>query len=238
MLDIQSSKLSSSVDNSETKTFNVFCDESTHLRKDGMPYMIIGYVSVGSHQIKHYKKELKQIKDHYKVPGEVKWTSVSHSKIDYYEALLNYFFNSNMCFRAVIVEKSKIDETRPEFTYDEFYFRMYYQLLHHKMDMGSSYNVYCDIKDTRSHKKLAKLKDMLHWNASIKNFQFIRSHESSIMQLADLLMGAINYNLRGFRKVEAKNKLIGIIESRCKTPITRSTPKAEDKFNLFFIDLK
>jgi hypothetical protein len=51
-------------------------------------------------------------------------------------------------------------------------------------------------------------------------------------------MGAINYKLRGLNKVTAKNKLIDKIESHCKLPITKSTPKSEEKFNLFFIDLK
>jgi hypothetical protein len=51
-------------------------------------------------------------------------------------------------------------------------------------------------------------------------------------------MGAINYKLRGENKVIAKNKLIEKIESHCKTPITQSTPKNENKLNLFHIDLK
>ena len=28
-----------------SKTFNIYCDESTHLKNDGHPYMILGYVS-------------------------------------------------------------------------------------------------------------------------------------------------------------------------------------------------
>lgn len=36
----------------------------------------------------------------------------------------------------------------------------------------------------------------MEYNSSIGRFQFIRSHESVFIQLADVLMGAINYNLR------------------------------------------
>lgn len=174
----------------EKKAFNIFCDESSHLPQDKMPYMLIGYVQVGSNDIRHCKDELRKIK------------------------------------------------SRPDYSHNDFYFRMYYQLLHHKMNLSYDYNVYCDIKDTRSHKKLARLKEMLHWNASIKNFQFMRSHESSFMQLTDLIIGAINYALRGRGVVAAKNRLIDIMEERCNGPITKSTPKSETKFNLFFIDLK
>lgn len=165
-------------------------------------------------------------------------TKTCRGNYNYYADLIDYFFSNDINFRAVIVNKDHIDNKREGFSYSEFYFKMYYQLLHHKMNLEYSYNVFFDIKDTRSHKKLAKLGDILKWNASIRNFQFIRSHESSFMQLADLIMGAINYKLRDGNKVTAKNKLIEKIELHCERPINRSTPKADGKFNLFFIDLK
>lgn len=221
-----------------SKTFNIYCDESTHLQHDGMPFMMIAYISVGYNQMKQHKEQLKAIRAKHKAKGEIKWSNVSGGMYPYYADLIDYFFSNDLNFRSIIVDKSQIDESKEEFTYDDFYFRMYYQLIHHKINQGYNYNIYFDIKDTRSHKKLARLKDMLQWNASIRNFQFIRSHESSFMQLTDLIMGAINYKLREKNKVIAKNKLIEKIESHCKVPITKSTPKAANKFNLFFIDLK
>ena len=44
------------------KTFNIYCDESTHLINDGHPYMIFGYVSIASNQIKIAKEQIKAIK--------------------------------------------------------------------------------------------------------------------------------------------------------------------------------
>jgi len=221
-----------------SKTFNIYCDESTHLQKDQQPYMIIAYISSAYNQLKQHKAHLKMLRAKHKVKGEIKWSSVSGAKYHYYADLIDYFFSSDLNFRAVIIDKKQIDESKPGFTHDDFYFRMYYQLLHHKLDMASHYNIYFDIKDTCSHKKLKKLQEILTWNASIRSFQFIRSHESSLMQLTDLIMGAINYKLRGENRVAAKMKLIERIETHCKIPITRSTPKAINKFNLFFIDLK
>jgi len=220
------------------KTFNFYCDESTHLQHDGQPFMLIAYVSSAFNQLSQHKAHLKMLRAKHKFKGECKWTNVSEGQYPYYADVIEYFFSTDLNFRAVIVDKLKIDENRAEFTYDDFYFRMYYQLLHHKINLEYNYNIYLDIKDTRSNKKLMKLRDILKWNASIRSFQFIRSHESSLMQMTDLIMGAINYKLREENKVIAKNKLIEKIESHCKVPITRSTPKYADKFNLFFIDLK
>lgn len=222
----------------ENKTYNFYCDESTHLQNDGKPYMLIAYVSCPYNELSHCKESLKMLKAKHKIKGEFKWSNVSESQYGYYADIIDFFFTTGINFRAVIVDKSQIDENRPDFTYNDFYFRMYYQLLHHKINLEYNYNIYLDIKDTRSSKKLKKLKDILKWNASIRSFQFIKSYESSLMQLTDLIMGAINYKLRGENKVIAKNNLISKIENHCKVSITKSTPKHADKFNLFFIDLK
>jgi hypothetical protein len=220
------------------KTFNLYCDESTHLQHDGMPYMMIAYISSPYNEIKQHKEYFKFLKIKHKFKGETKWSSVSAGQYLYYADLIDYFFSTDLCFRSIIVDKSQINESHPGFSYDEFYFKMYYQLIHHKVSLAYHYNIYLDIKDTRSHKKLATLKEILKLNTSIKSFQFIRSHESSFMQLTDLIMGAINYKLRGCDKVIAKNRIIEKIEQHSKVPITQSTPKNADKFNLFFIDLK
>lgn len=221
-----------------SKTFNFYCDESTHLQNDGMPYMMIAYVSTAYNQMQTHKNAIKAIKAKHKIKGEIKWSNVSHGAYPFYSDLIDYFFATDLNFRSIIIDKSQIDEKREGFTYDDFYFIMYYQLIHHKINLGYHYNIYLDIKDTRSHKKLKKLNEVLKYNASIRNCQFMHSHESSFMQLTDLIMGAINYKLRGLNKMTAKNKLIEKIEAHAEVPITKSTPKSADKFNLFFIDLK
>ena len=225
------------------KTFNIYCDESTHLEHDGHPYMLYGYISIASNQIKICKEQIKAIKAKHGYKGEFKWTNIHDKTFEMYKELVEYFFMTDMKFRAVIVDKSQIDETRPEYTFNDFYFRMYFQLLHHEIDLENMYNIYFDIKDTCNQGKLRKLKEILRWNASIKNFQFIRSHESFFLQLADVLMGAINYNLRKERgeiegKVIAKQKIVEHINNHTNISLKRTSPLSAKKFNLFFITLK
>ena len=225
------------------KTFNIYCDESTHLEYDGHPYMLYGYVSIASNQIKISKEHIKAIKEKHNYTGEIKWVNIHEKTFEMYKELVEYFFMTDMKFRAVIVEKSQIDNTRPEYTFNDFYFRMYFQLLHHEINLENAYNIYFDIKDTCSQKKLCKLRDILKWNASIRNFQFIRSHESPFMQLADVLMGAINYNLRIKRgdidgKVVAKRKIVEHINNHTDISLRCTSPLSAKKINLFFITLK
>jgi hypothetical protein len=220
------------------KTYNIYCDESTHLQHDNMPYMIIAYVSTGFNQLKQHNEHIKMLKAKHKYKGEIKWNSVSKSMYHFYAELIEYFFATDIKFRAVIVNKSQIDENRENFKYSDFYFQMYYQLLFHKINPDYTHNIYLDIKDTCSQSKLKKLSDILNLNKAIRNIQFIRSHESYLMQLTDLIMGAINYHLRGLNTVLAKTNLIKKIESHAKIELTQSTPKSVKKFNLFFIELK
>ena len=80
---------------------------------------------------------------------------------------------------------------------------MYYYMLRNIVTQPNQYNIFLDIKDTRSAQKLQTLKEILCNNGHdftqqmINNMQNIHSHESEILQLADLLIGAIGYQHRG-----------------------------------------
>lgn len=226
------------------KTYNIYCDESTHLPNDGCPYMLLGYTCVAYPLVKEAKKAVNDIKKKHGFVGEMKWSNVNRGTEKMYEELVEYFFRSNLKFRAVVVRKSEIDESRPEYTFNDFYFRMYYQLLHRPLAMQQNvYNVYLDVKDTCSHVKLRKLKECLGYSANVRNFQFIKSNESQFLQLADVLIGAINYNLRvqegnleGIS--EPKKRIVEVVKRYSRLSLERSTYPDEEKFNLFFIKLK
>ena len=222
------------------KTFNLYCDESCHLENDGKPYMLLGYVNCAYPQVRLHTDHIKELKKQHRYAGEIKWTKVSHKQYGFYADLIDYFFATELSFRAVVVPKNRINNASFEQTYDTFYYKMYWQLLHHKMSMENNYNIYLDVKDTLSAKKVGILKEILRIDYSaIRNLQNIRSHESMLMQLADVLMGAIAYlNNQPDGKVKAKTRLIEKISAHSSHPLTHSTRKDLDKFNLFFIELK
>ncbi|MEI3342923.1 MAG: hypothetical protein V8R52_13125 [Coprobacter fastidiosus] len=43
------------------RTYNIYCDESTHLENDGQPYMIYGYVSIPYNEMGLAKKQIREI---------------------------------------------------------------------------------------------------------------------------------------------------------------------------------
>jgi hypothetical protein len=141
-------------------------------------------------------------------------------------------------FRTVGVEKSKINN--PDFgqTYDDFYYKMYYQLLNHKIDSRYSYNVYLDIKDTLSACKVRRLRKILNTKYGVfRNVQNIHSYESSLMQFADFLMGAISYYKNNKeKKNQAKVRLMERVIKKSSCDFDRTN--YSEKLNLFFIELK
>ncbi|WP_207654059.1 DUF3800 domain-containing protein [Desulforamulus profundi] len=67
----------------------------------------------------------------------------------------------------------------------------------------------------------------------IQRIQTVRSHESELLQLSDLLIGAVSYVNRGLGDSSAKLALIEEIKRRSGYNLTRSTLLRENKFNIF-----
>ncbi len=221
------------------KTFNFYCDESCHLENDKMPYMLIAFTSCAYNQVKLHSENIRKIKRKHFLKGELKWSALSKSQYPLYCEIIDYFFATDIQFRAIVIDKSQLNHEAHNQSHDEFYFKMYYQVLSKKISPENSYNIYLDIKDTRSHKKASGLKEYLNRNyVAVRTLQNIRSHESELMQLTDVIMGAISYYLRGDFKVIAKKKIIDRIQAHSRSSFTQSTSPKSPKFNLFFIDLK
>jgi len=220
------------------KTYNIYCDESCHLENDHKDFMFLGSITAAYHQVKFHSENIREIKAKHKFFGEIKWSNVSKSKLGFYLDLIDYFFATDLKFRAVGVIKSKIRNDDFGQSYDDFYYKMYYLLLNHKVDTFASYNVYLDIKDTLSAYKVHKLKNILNTQYEVfRNVQNIRSHESLIMQITDLIMGAISYkNNMLEQKNTAKIHLINKIEQLSKEKM--DCTNYSEKMNLFFIELK
>lgn len=221
-----------------SKTFNIYCDESCHIENDHKKYMFLGSVSSAYNQVKLHTENINDLKKKHNFYAEIKWSKVSKSKLRFYLDLVDYFFATDLQFRTVGVEKSKINNDAFNQDYDDFYYKMYYSLLNHNINSTFNYNVYLDIKDTLSAYKVNKLKDILNTKFGVfRNVQNIRSHESIIMQMADFLMGAISYlHNDEHQENKAKVQIIKKIQQHCNEDLSKTN--YSKKMNLFFIELR
>lgn len=230
---------------------NIYCDESCHLEHDNSTVMVLGAICCPEQDRINIYKELRQLKKNYNLSEkfEIKWTKVSDSKIDFYIALVDYFIkNSLLSFRGLIVpNKTKIDNSRFNQTWDIFYYKMYYQMLKNIINPQHCYNIFLDIKDTNGATKRKRLLEIL--NTITKDFSYskdlvvnklqaVHSHEVELIQLADFIIGAICYANRGLNSNKGKLKIIERLRHVTGYPLTESTFPSESKFNLFKIKLQ
>ena len=230
---------------------NIYCDENCHLENDKKKYMVMGAITCDKNYRRKICNDIRIIKEKYGLPRfqEIKWTKVSEKKEELYKELITYFFNnSKLQFRAIIIDKDKIDNKRFNQSYDTFYYKVYYQLLCRTINPKEENFIYLDVKDTRSSRKIKKLEECLKngvydFNIDcIKNVQSINSKESEILQICDVLIGAIGYLNRGelLKKNHSisKEKLIDLIINKSGYNLKKTTFLSEEKFNLFFMELR
>ncbi len=225
------------------RSINVYCDESCYLENDNIDVMVLGGLSCETSQVKRLSRDIRAVKTRHGLPTsfEAKWTKVSPAKIDFYQDLVRlYLTEDGLRFRGLVVP-TKSDLRHGEYgqSHDDWYYKMYYTLLSYIVSPPHQYQFYLDIKDTHGGERMAKLQEVLankihdHDRESIRRVQQIRSHESEILQLADILIGAIAYANRGLTTSTAKMSIINILkEDRGEDALTKTSRFAAVKFNI------
>lgn len=226
-----------------TTIFSVYCDESCHLENDRQSAMVLGAVWCPKEKAREISVHIRELKKSHGLSTtfEIKWTKVSRGQQAFYLDLLDYFFeNADLHFRALVLQdKSKLRHELYEQTHDTWYYKMYFDMLKVILDPDARYRIYVDIKDTRSAAKIDKLHDVLCNNMYdfqrhiIDWVQTVRSHEVEILQLTDLLIGAVSYVNRGLHMNAAKLAVVERIRERSGYSLTKTTLLKENKVNLF-----
>ncbi len=225
--------------------FNLYIDETCHLENDKVPVMCIGYIKINRTQYNELSQGIKEIKLRHNSPTELKWNKLSASRIALYKALVDYFFESQMTFRAILIKnKGLVDnQTYNENDHNIFYYKTAFYLLRNSISTNAVYRVYFDIKDSRGQKRLDKLSSVLervYGKERFVHFQNIRSHENEFIQLCDLFIGAIGYKSRDDKPKNSvvKNEIIEYIETKLGYHLNEGTPPWENKFNIFDFQLR
>jgi hypothetical protein len=164
------------------------------------------------------------------------------ARIDFYKEVVDWFFSQEaLYFRALVVpDKSKLDHQKFNGGgHDEFYYKMYFSLLNKILSPTEQHEIYLDIKDTRSKFKVNTLGEVLCNNVydftgqMISRIQHVRSHEIELMQVCDLLLGALVYRQRGLTGSKAKTQIVERIEAHRGRSLLQSSPLSHQKFNVF-----
>jgi len=191
----------------------LYGDESCHLDKDNAKFMVIGLVGCPEEYKESVVSDLhvilsKYIKNKY---SEIKWTKISPNNTEMYKEIVQYFIDSkHLFFRAVMIDKQNIENEVYGQSHSEFYGKMYYRALEYivvnkykNYEEFDNYRTFIDISDTVGKTRISTLQKILvgmlerdGCGDSQFSIQEIRSYESILLQLSDILCGALQYMYR------------------------------------------
>lgn len=222
--------------------YNVYCDESCHLVSNDSKYMLIGAVYCQKNKVKKVNEYIEHLKKNYNISNkiELKWNKIDKKTEKLYLDIINYFFNNDdLKFRVIVIDKTKLDHKKYNQTENEFYHKAYYEMLKYIIIPGNSYNIYPDIKDTNSYYYHQVMLDYLRIKMqdtnkrTIRKVQPIRSYEAPILQINDILIGALSYHYRNLSKNNVKLNIISEIRKLYQNDLNETSYCSNTKFNIF-----
>lgn len=222
--------------------YNIYCDESCHLTSNDSRYMLIGAVYCPKNKVKKINEYIKYLKENYELSNniELKWNKFHWKTEKLYLDVVNYFFNQDyLKFRVIVIDKTVLNHEKYNQTENDFYHKAYYEMLKYIITPENSYNIYPDIKDTNSYyyhqvmMGFLRLKIGDNNSKTIKKVQPIRSYESPILQINDILIGALSYYYRNLQTNKSKLNVINEIENLYGGPLNQTSTYSNTKFNIF-----
>lgn len=226
----------------EYDILNIYCDESCHLIEHKYSdIMGIAGLVCPKNKYNEVKDEINRIKEKHGLTKkiELKWTKISNKQRLAYLELVELFFNKDyLKFRIVLINKNALRK-EPD---DNFYYKICYLLLTRLVESNTLNNVYLDKKDTLGTARINILHECLNnmkkeYDANtikINNMQNIQSHEVPLMQILDILLGAMVYHARKLKGMKAKLEIINFIKRRTGLTLDKSTPLSQHKFNILY----
>ncbi|MBI3740697.1 MAG: DUF3800 domain-containing protein [Chloroflexi bacterium] len=194
---------------SPERFLHIYCDES---RQTVDRYMVIGGIITRRENEERFAETMRLFRDSQNMKAEFKWVKVSSQKLKEYRALIDLFFSVNQAFhfKVIVINTQEIDNRRYNKNDAELgFYKLMYQFLLHSFGAYLSPSDRCIIfldQRTTSKYKLSKLCSILN-NGLHKKYKYLRrpvhniqatdSKKSDLIQIADVLMGAIGYEMNG-----------------------------------------
>lgn len=217
----------------------VYCDESCQehfaSRPDGNYFVLIGSIWTQAESRDQLKQQVEDRRKTHNIFGEAKWRRVSKQALPFYKDLVDIFFDSELRFRVMVIRTDELDIRWHDNNIELMFYKFYYFMLRGWLDDCNDYRVFTDVRTNSLPGRLRELERVLN-NAALTSsidVQAIPSQESVLMQIADVLTGAVSYKFHYRRSSNPKLALVQHIESRLGRLLNGATAKSEQKFNIF-----
>jgi hypothetical protein len=229
---------------------HIYCDES---RQTADRYMVIGGLITMRENEEAFMQAMSLYRQSNNMNSELKWTKVSDQKLKEYLALIDLFFSVNRAFhfKAIVVDTQEMDNRHYNKGDAELgFYKMMYQFLLHSFGEYLQPEDRCIIfldQRTTSKYKLSTLCAILNnglkkkYNLAtppVKNIQALDSKSSDFIQVADVIMGAIGYEMNGVHtRTDAKHSKVLLAEYIAKKAglvnLQQPTPRSQRHFSIW-----
>jgi hypothetical protein len=228
---------------------DIYLDESS---ESGFPFTVIGAVIVPSADAKEISDEIQSAKKH--ASAELKWSRLDNRNHAVYTRALEHFLkrraDSQAFFHSIVLENDKIDYSLHSYgSVDIGFNKFIYQILmKFAREHGKSHYFYVYPDERRTRQTGDEFRDVLNngadRNLNVRPFrivEFRKSHQTPLIQLADVLTGAVAYENNGHdQKANANAAKVNFLKEMKKRlgifSFKNATPYRERTFTVWHFD--
>lgn len=205
------------------RTFSIFCDESWRMTGGGNWFVALGATVCDTACVRSYAGSARRLKARhgFRAGFETGWTKISPAKAVFYRETIDMFLHrDNLRFVGLIGASGRNpeeDERDPRRGSREELDR---RLLGAVLQGPHRYRIYTGVTDTRGGARLRRLRETVDalppgaGRPRVERVQQIRAGESELLQLTDLLTGALAYANRGLGGNAGKAAIVARLRER------------------------
>lgn len=231
----------------DTEICNFYCDESCYTQSDGNDFVVLVSTYCRKSNLKQIRKDIIAIKKEFGLSydSEIKWGKVSANNIELYKRIIDYVCkNSRIRIRCIIGRgKTHLDLEKYDMLYNEWYQSLYYNMFKKvvidEVRNFKHFNFFIDKQDTNSlenYNNIVKYLDFRFRKMYKFTAQPVDSKEHQLVQISDVIAGAISYSLRDLNSNLTKIQLISYIKTLFNNRLVETSPYSDKKFNVFVWD--
>lgn len=187
----------------ETQKVALFCDEAG---KASDRYLAVGGLVVSNKDVTRIRREFNSRKAELSISAEAKWNLTRKATLDKHRSLVLWAFSlirkNDLHFHCLLVDFQRFDHNlRSDGGPNESLKRMYYQLILHRLckKHGKDSLCYAYVDKANELQGLDSMKRGLNSDSNnkfgcsdpLRALEFKTSHDEPLLQLNDLILGAI-----------------------------------------------
>lgn len=229
----------------------LFCDEAG---KESDRFLAVGGLIVTAEDVPEIRAEFARRLKALDIKSEAKWNNTKKGTLLKYQSLIHWTFGlielRQLLFHCLVVDFDRFDHNlRPDGGKNESLKRMYFQLILHRLGKkhGKSYRLFAFPDKANELEGLDGLKRGLNsvlgskygcTDSPIKAIEFRESHKEPMLQLNDLILGAVcaqkNRRYEAEDAGQPKANLAGFVLGRSKLlNYDVDTPRGADAFSIW-----